>query len=32
MPRDFGTKLEMKCGDIKTRVRGDLMTVVSKDK
>jgi hypothetical protein len=32
MPRDFGTKLRLKRGDLKTRVRGDLTSIVWKDK
>jgi hypothetical protein len=32
MPRDFGTKLRLKRSDLKTRVRGDLTSIVWKDK
>jgi hypothetical protein len=32
MPRDFGTKLRPKQGDLKTRVRGNLTSMVWKDK
>jgi hypothetical protein len=32
MPRDFGAKLRLKQGDLKTRVRGDLTSIVQKDK
>jgi hypothetical protein len=32
MPRDFGTKLRLKRGDLKTRVRGDFAAIVWKDK
>jgi hypothetical protein len=32
MPMDFGKKLTVKLGDIKTRVRSDWTTIVWKDK
>jgi hypothetical protein len=32
MPRDFGTKLRLKRGDLKTRVRGVLTAIVWKEK
>jgi hypothetical protein len=32
MPSDFGRKLRLKWGDLKTRVRGDLTAIVWKDK
>jgi hypothetical protein len=32
MPRDFGRKLRLKRGDIKTRVKVDLTAVASRDK
>jgi hypothetical protein len=32
MPTDFGTKLRLKQGDLKTRVRGDLTSIVRKNK
>jgi hypothetical protein len=32
MPRDFGTKLRLKRGDLKTRVTGDLISIAWKDK
>jgi hypothetical protein len=32
MPTDIGTKLRLKWGDRKTRVRGDLTSIVWKDK
>jgi hypothetical protein len=31
MPRDFRRKLKMKQGDKKTRVKGDLTTIIWKD-
>jgi hypothetical protein len=32
MPNDFGKKLKLKWGDIKTRVKGDIMAIAWKDK